>query len=54
MNSTEMVAQFITGQTELTEETFNEFRDNMVSMGIEECQELWQTATDRYIASLSE
>jgi putative aldouronate transport system substrate-binding protein len=50
----EKVAAFITGQTALTEENFEEFRSNMVSMGIEDCTALWQAAADRYVASLAE
>lgn len=51
---TEMVASFIVGQTELTEANFETFRNNLVSMGIEDCQAIYQTAADRYVASLSE
>lgn len=49
----EMVASFILGQTELTEASFEEFRNNLVSMGIEECAELYQAAADRYLDSLN-
>lgn len=48
----EMIASFILGQTELTEASFEEFRSNLVSMGIEDCADLYQSAADRYIAAL--
>lgn len=46
------IAEFITGQEPLTQETFDAFRENLVSMGIEDCQALWQVAADRYIEGL--
>lgn len=48
------IAEFITGQEALTEETFDAFRDNLVSMGIQDCAALWQAAADRYVASITE
>lgn len=48
------IAEFITGQEPLTEENFDAFRDNLVSMGIENCTALWQNAADRYVASIKE
>lgn len=48
------IAEFITGQEALTEENFNAFRDNLVSMGIQDCAALWQAAADRYVASITE
>ncbi len=50
----EMVTSFIVGQTELTEANFAEFQANLVAMGIEDCQAIYQAAADRYVASLDE
>lgn len=47
------VAAFITGQTALTQESFDDFRDSLVSMGIEDCKALWQAAADRYVESIN-
>ena len=49
----QMVAAFITGQTPLTQENFDSFRDSLVSMGIEDCTALWQAAADRYVESVN-
>lgn len=47
------IAAFITGQNPLTQESFDAFRDSLVSMGIEDCAALWQAAADRYVESIS-
>lgn len=49
----QVVAAFITGQTPLTQESFDSFRDSLVSMGIEDCAALWQAAADRYVESVN-
>lgn len=46
------IAEFITGQNTLNQETFDTFRNNLESMGIADCQALWQAAADRYVASM--
>ena len=48
----EMIASFITGQTSLTPEKFDEFRENLKDMGIEECTAIYQAAADRYVESV--
>lgn len=48
------VAAFITGQEPLTQESFDNFRENLVAMGLENCTALYQAAADRYLADLGE
>ncbi len=50
----EKVASFITGQTELTEASFDEFRGNIENMGINDCLALFQAAADRYVESMNQ
>lgn len=45
-----MVPKFITGTEELTEETFRNFVDRLMSLGVEECLKLRQEIYDRYQA----
>ncbi len=47
------IAEFITGQNALTQESFDAFRENLTTMGIDECQSIWQDAANRYVASLN-
>jgi hypothetical protein len=44
----QMIGRFITGATPLTEETWNEFTDQMRAFGVEESRDIWQTAYDRW------
>lgn len=46
------IAEFITGQEPLTQETFDAFRENLVSMGIEDCRHCGRLRQDRYIEGL--
>lgn len=48
------IAEFITGQNPLTQESFDTFRNNLVTMGIEDCAALWQAAADRYVESIQD
>lgn len=47
------IAEFITGQNPLTQESFDTFRQNLKDMGIEDCQALWQAAADRYVENMA-
>ena len=47
------IAEFITGQNVLTQESFDAFRENLTAMGIDECRSIWQDAANRYVASLN-
>lgn len=47
------IAAFITGQTPLTQESFDAFRSDMEAMGIQDCTALVQTAADRYLEGLN-
>lgn len=47
------IAEFITGQNALTQESFDAFRENLTTMGIDECRSIWQDAANRYVASLN-
>ena len=47
------IAEFITGQNPLTQESFDTFRENLTTMGIDECQSIWQDAANRYVDSLN-
>ena len=49
----EAIAAFITGQNELTQESFDEFRDNLTSMNIDDCIAIYQAAADRYVEELN-
>ena len=46
--STEIM-KFILGQAELTPESFQTFRDTIVSMGGDRMEELYQQAYERYL-----
>ena len=41
--------KFVLGQAELTEESFQEFQDTIISMGAERMEELYQQAYERYL-----
>lgn len=43
------IMQFVTGATELNEQSFEEFRSTIVSMGGERMEELYQAAYERYL-----
>ena len=47
------IAEFITGQNALTQESFDAFRENLTTMGIDECRSIWQDAANRYVDSLN-
>ena len=47
------IASFITGQTPLTQESFDAFRKDMEDMGINDCVAIYQAAADRYLEGLS-
>lgn len=47
------IAEFITGQNALTQESFDAFRENLTTMGIGDCQAIWQDAANRYVESLN-
>ena len=47
------IAEFITGQNALTQESFDAFRENLTTMGIDDCQAIWQDAANRYVESLN-
>jgi putative aldouronate transport system substrate-binding protein len=47
------IAEFITGQVALTQDSFESFRSNLVSMGIEKCAAIYQAAADRYLEELN-
>lgn len=46
------IMQFVLGQTELTEDSFREFTDTIVSMGGERMEELYQAAYERYLEKI--
>ena len=46
------VLQFITGGTDLTEESYQEFVDTCLDMGLAEMDELYQAAYDRYLETV--
>ena len=50
----EMEWKFITGNAELTEESWQEYVDTMYNMGLQTLIDLYQTAYDRYEARLEE
>ena len=45
-----MVPKFIMGTEPLTEESFHSFEQQIISLGMDKCLELYQTAYDRYMA----
>ena len=47
------IAAFITGQTPLTQESFDAFRRDMEAMGIGDCTAIVQAAADRYLDGLN-
>lgn len=47
------IAEFITGQNPLTQESFDAFRQNLTDMGIEDCRDLQQAAADRYVETMA-
>lgn len=46
------IMQFVLGQTELTEDSFREFTDTIVSMGGKRMEELYQAAYERYLEKI--
>ena len=47
------IASFITGQTPLTQESFDAFRRDLEEMGINDCAAIFQAAADRYLEDLN-
>jgi putative aldouronate transport system substrate-binding protein len=45
----EMVLKFITGNTDLNEQTFADYKETLKSFGVEDCIEVYQAAYDRYL-----
>jgi putative aldouronate transport system substrate-binding protein len=45
----EMTLKFITGNTELNEQTFAEYQQTLKDFGVEDCIEVYQAAYDRYL-----
>ena len=47
------IMQFILGQVELTEDSFRDFTDTILSMGGERMEELYQAAYERYLEKVA-